>query len=52
MEAVWERTGTFKIMAGDWMNHLSITILPCKAAGFAMYVDWSMPPVVQTQLEA
>ena len=35
-ETVWKRAGTFKkYLAGDWMNHLSITVLPCEAAGFA-----------------
>ena len=34
METVWKRAGTFKkYLAGDWMNHLSITVLLCKAAG-------------------
>ena len=36
LETVWERAGTFKkYLAGDWMNHLSITVLPCETAGFA-----------------
>ena len=29
LETVWKRAGTFKkILAGDWMNHLSIKLLP------------------------
>ena len=35
METVWKRAGTFKKYLGvDWMNHLSISVLPCEAAGF------------------
>ena len=34
METVWKRTDTFKkYLAGDWMNHLSIAVLPCESAG-------------------
>lgn len=35
METVWKSAGTFKkYLAGDWMNHLSTTVLSCEAAGF------------------
>ena len=39
---VWKRAGTFKkkkYLAGDLMNHLSITVSPCEAAGFARSRD-------------
>ena len=30
LETVWKRAGTFKkYLAGDWMNHLSITVYHC-----------------------
>ena len=36
LETVGKRAGTFKqYLAGDWMKHLSITVLPGEAAGFA-----------------
>ena len=34
-ETVWRRADTWQNLAGDWMNHLSITILPCKSDDFA-----------------
>ena len=35
IETVWKRAGTCKkYLAGDWMNHLSISVLTCEVAVF------------------